>query len=331
MNSCRPYIKAMLAGLVFTLPVVAPFAEPSKTEISSKLTPLTMSAIPTESTKSVQVAVESKEKKNIGALYQYKNKKNGTLTLTNRPQKYEHRPEYTQVKISYQRIVIPKKYVALEYSDPSKYTSAEVWKLVQQYSGDYGLDPNLVMAVIKCESNGNPKAVSPAGASGLMQLMPATALEMGVTNIFDPAQNIAGGTQYLSKMMELFNNNVSLALAGYNAGPENVKKYNGIPPFNETQNYVKLVTKRYQEFSKGGETFIAKNLSYNSPILSDKIADNRIAPIAKPAGKFMIHFMGGLSQPADEIEDKDPYYYIKVGQRTYPVRKQLVEKVENLG
>lgn len=119
-------------------------------------------------------------------------------------------------------------------------------QMVHQSAARYGVDPNLVFAVMRQESGFKTRAVSHKGASGLMQLMPGTARRFGVTNIFDPAQNIDAGTKYLRLLLDMFNGDVKLALAGYNAG-ENAVINSGyqIPRYRETQNYVKSISARY--------------------------------------------------------------------------------------
>lgn len=128
---------------------------------------------------------------------------------------------------------------------------AEIENLIEKYAQKNNLDKDFVKAVIKQESGFNAKATSHCGAMGLMQLMPQTAMSLGVENAYDVEQNIMGGTKYLSNLLNQYNGDKTLALAAYNAGPGAVKRYGGIPPYQETQNYVKKVIANYNNY-KGG-------------------------------------------------------------------------------
>jgi len=114
-------------------------------------------------------------------------------------------------------------------------------EIITEASAEYGVDPELVRAVIRAESRFDPMAESDAGAKGLMQLMPILSKELGVQDPFDPRENIFGGVQYLSRLLERHKGDITLALASYNAGPRNVARYRGVPPFKETRRYVKKI------------------------------------------------------------------------------------------
>jgi soluble lytic murein transglycosylase-like protein len=113
--------------------------------------------------------------------------------------------------------------------------------IIQEAARTYDIDASLIRAVMQAESAFHPYVVSRAGAEGLMQLMPALADEMGVTDSFDPRENIMGGARYLKQLHDLHNGNIALTLASYNAGPGNVRRYRGVPPFKETRSYVKKI------------------------------------------------------------------------------------------
>lgn len=126
---------------------------------------------------------------------------------------------------------------------------SELKSTVYRVSQRHGVDPDLVWAVMKAESNFNPHARSPRGARGLMQLMPGTARQYKVADLHDPTENIKGGVRYLRTLMDRFEGNVRLAVAAYNAGPTIVERYRDIPPYSETRNYVRRVFTYYQRYN----------------------------------------------------------------------------------
>ena len=126
-------------------------------------------------------------------------------------------------------------------------------ELIAWTAGRYGVDGDLVKAVIKAESNFNHKAVSKKGAKGLMQLMPKTAVSLGVNECFHPGSNIDGGIRHLSYLVSLYDGNLALALAAYNAGESAVAKYRGIPPYAETRSYVRQVLTFYDQYKKAAK------------------------------------------------------------------------------
>ena len=133
---------------------------------------------------------------------------------------------------------------------PAPTISGPYAKLISKAAEKHGVDGALIQGVIAAESNFNPRAVSRKDAFGLMQLLPETAARYSVANMFDPAQNIDAGTRYLKMLLQQYNGNLTLALAAYNAGPESVERYGGVPPYPETQKYVRKITSQLAKSKK---------------------------------------------------------------------------------
>ena len=169
-------------------------------------------------------------------IYKYEDA-DGVIHLTNVPS--NPKAKYVML-IKEKRILFAKQINIRDYD-----------KIITQAAAKFNLDAALIKAVIKAESNFNHKAVSRAGAKGLMQLMPQTASSLNVNDVFHPGNNIEGGARYLRYLLNLYKGNLTLALAAYNAGEGAVAKYNyGVPPYRETQNYIRRVLALYNSYSK---------------------------------------------------------------------------------
>jgi soluble lytic murein transglycosylase-like protein len=136
---------------------------------------------------------------------------------------------------------LPSPTAKSAFTLEAKLSDADLHEILTQAGHAHNLDVDLLASLVKAESNGNARAVSHAGAQGLMQLMPATAKDLGVNDSFKPEENVRGGTVYLDTLLTRYHDNLALALAAYNAGPEAVARYNGIPPYRETRAYVARV------------------------------------------------------------------------------------------
>ena len=145
------------------------------------------------------------------------------------------------------RVLATNPFGGAVYNSRASVSAEQYASTIEEAARTHGVDPRLVAAVARRESAWNTKAVSRTGACGLMQLMPATARYLGVTNVFDPRENIFGGTRYLRTLLDTFNGDLDLTLAAYNAGPGAVEKYRGVPPYRETQAYVAAVKATYQQ------------------------------------------------------------------------------------
>ena len=195
-----------------------------------------------------------------GQIYMYKDS-NGSTLLTNR--KSADR-SLTKVKVTYYPDSNIHSYRNWGNSEASVLPSYSRNKnafdhIIQQAAQQHGVSEGLIKAVMHTESGFNVNARSPVGAQGLMQLMPATARRFNVSNAYDPHENIMAGAKYLAWLLKRFNGNTTLALAGYNAGEGNVAKYGGVPPFRETQDYVRRVTSRFSNLYASGVNASSSN------------------------------------------------------------------------
>jgi len=164
-------------------------------------------------------------------------------------------------------------------------TREEVDRWVNSASDAHQVDPDLIRSVIKAESGFNSRAVSPKGAQGLMQLMPSTASQLGVKDALAPGENVEGGTRYLRDLLVLYNNDMAKALAAYNAGPQRVAQYNGVPPYRETHAYVARVIKDFNRTKLAKRAATKKNTKATAPPVKAQQRPEALQtqPQAKPA------------------------------------------------
>lgn len=175
------------------------------------------------------------------------------------PTKAEEKPEIDPERLLDNEIEELEKQINLKSKIDLKSQSSDLDEIIDTFASKYDVDSDFIKAIIKRESNFNPKATSKKGAMGLMQLMPSTAKSLGVINAYNPWENIDGGVKHLSGLLKTYNGDKKLALAAYNAGGGAVKKYGGIPPYKETQNYVKSIMADYDKI-KGAKIWYQEEL-----------------------------------------------------------------------
>ena len=203
-------------------------------------------------------------------IYQFKDD-NGTTLLTNKKKaEYNHLKVIKATYYPDSNIHSYSNWGASEASVLPSYSRNKnaFDQMIRQAAQQHGVSEGLIKAVMHTESGFNINARSPVGAQGLMQLMPATARRFNVSNAYDPQQNIFGGARYLSWLLKRFNGNTQLAIAAYNAGEGNIDKYGGIPPFRETQDYVRRVTSRFQNLYSSGLSSTSNSNNANTQVIA---------------------------------------------------------------
>jgi soluble lytic murein transglycosylase len=194
-------------------------------------------------------------------IYQYISP-NGTISLTNVPSD----GRYRKIEVDSARF-------------HSVLSERELEPLIKRHSSQQQLHPALIRAVIKAESNFDPRAVSRAGAIGLMQLMPQTAVRLDVRDMFDPDENVGGGTKYLRQLLDRFHGNLPLALAAYNAGENIVDRYQSLPPIDETRQYVRKVLRYYRTFLVRDGVIAERPLTQLAPSAPGEAHEISVAPL----------------------------------------------------
>ncbi len=203
----------------------------------------------------------------------------------------------------------------------------QVGQMVEDAARRHGIDPALAHALVRQESGGNPNAISPVGARGVMQLMPATARSLGVRDIHDPAQNIEGGMKYLAQQLQTFGGNVPKALAAYNAGPGAVQKFGGIPPYRETQDYVRAIMARYGK-SSHPVTLASRSGSHYQEV-QDLLPTERVGQASAPQSPVVsdaeLQAIGQGKKAQDLVSDQD---LLAIGGKPVPSANPVVSALQ---